>query len=150
MEKLEKILVPTDFSPLSKRALLTALLLARKTGAEIKLLYVVPTYDRISAFNISVDSKEEMMERARKWAEKKMVDFLRGEDLSGITLTEEIDYGNEAQTIIERSDSMGCDLIVIASHGYSGLAKTVFGSVAEKVLKLSNTPVLVVKKDEKP
>ncbi|PLX40745.1 MAG: universal stress protein [Deltaproteobacteria bacterium] len=150
MQKLEKILVPTDFSPLSKRALLTALLLARKTGAEIKLLYVVPMYDRISAFNISIESKEEMMERAHKWAEKKMIDFLRGEDLTGVSLAEETAYGNEAETIIERADSLKCDLIVIASHGYSGLAKTVFGSVAEKVLKLSNTPVLVVKKDEKP
>ena len=86
-----------------------------------------------------------MSAKAHAWADKEYAAFLHGEDMEGIAHREELRFGTPAHSIIAFSDEFSCDLIVIASHGRSGFDRAVFGSVAERVLRLSHVPVLVTR-----
>lgn len=145
MEAVKRLVVPVDFSPLSKRALRAALEWARLVPAEVHVLHVIPEYDVESAFNIPLPEHEEVEALADRWADRAFGRYLAGERTEGLRLVREVRFGKPARTICDYATEIGADLIVIASHGRSGFERAVFGSVAEKVLRLSVQPVLVVK-----
>jgi nucleotide-binding universal stress UspA family protein len=145
MAKTDRVVVPVDFSPLSKHALRAALAMARRTPLEVHLLHVIPEYEVHSAFHIALPAREEVEVKAQQWATKAFDTYLRGEDLSGSTLVRAVRYGNPARLICEYTEEVGAAAIVIASHGRSGFERAVFGSVAEKVLRTCRQPVMVVK-----
>lgn len=141
----DRILVPVDFSPMSKWALRAALAMARRSSVEIHLLHVIPEYEVHSAFHITLPERGEIESKAGTWAEKAFETYLRGEELSGTTPVQMVRYGNPARVICEYADEVGAAVILIASHGRSGFERAVFGSVAEKVLRTCRQPVMVVK-----
>ncbi|GAB4265194.1 MAG: universal stress protein [Deferrisomatales bacterium] len=147
MDKLERIVVPVDFSPLSKRALRAACRLARlcRAPVAIHLLHVIPEYEVDRAFNIRLPDHKEIEQHAERWAGKAFDHYLRGEDLEGLEVVRCVRYGKPARVICAYAEEVGADLIVIASHGRSGFERAVFGSVAEKVLRTGDPPVMVVK-----
>ncbi len=142
---MQRVVVPVDFSPLSKHALRLAVELVRSCGVEVHLLHVVPEYEIDSAFHIQLPDRTEIESQADKWAQKAFDNYLRGEDLSGSTPVQCVRYGKPERVICEYAAEVEADLILIASHGRSGFQKAVFGSVAEKVLRTSELPVMVVK-----
>lgn len=145
MGKPDKVLVPVDFSPMSKHALRAALAMARRSPLEVHLLHVIPEYEVHSAFHINLPERGEIESKADKWAAKAFETYLRGEALGDTALVKAVRYGNPAHTICTYADEVGATVILIASHGRSGFERAMFGSVAEKVLRTCRQPVMVVK-----
>jgi nucleotide-binding universal stress UspA family protein len=139
------IVVPTDFSDHSLRALAYAIGLAEKDGAKLAVLYVAePTLQVSDMAWVGVDDramKDEHAEEARRQLEKivkeKIPDHLVAEA--------DVRTGDAVDEIIQFSDEMGADLIVMATHGRSGLSHMLMGSTAEHVIRKSPCPVLTLK-----
>jgi len=139
---LKKILVATDASEYSKRALKTALELARKFNAEVELLFVMHTpvvYD--SSVNMYVFSPKQI-EQEGDLAITKTLD---GHDVGDITLIKKIMQGKPANIILKEIQEANIDLVVLGSHGYGAIAGTLLGSVSQNVLHKAKCSVLIVK-----
>jgi len=145
---LQHILVPVDFSPLSKKAVLYAARLAQRFGAQIDLLHVVepeipPAFDgyMIAAPAISNGAAANCAPRM-----KTLVNSVR---TSGVAKVEsKIRMGLAAFEIVEAAKELDVDLIVIATHGYTGWKHFAIGSTAERVVRAAPCPVLVVREKE--
>ena len=130
-----KILVPIDFSPSSHVAMETAVELAEKFHAELILLHVLPE-------NPSDEIKAE--------AEKNFALSQAGLDAKGLKASTKIVSDHDvAGYILEFAEEAKVDLVVISTHGESGWYPCVFGSIAEKIVKLVHTPVFLLR-TEKP
>ena len=144
--KLKQILVPIDFSNCSKKALQYALPLAREHQAAITLLYVVPPaygageYGGIDYAQLEAGMKQDGERELAKLA----VDEVRGE-ISTDTL---VRIGSPAREVVETARSLPADLIVISTHGRTGLKHVLLGSVTEHVVQRAPCPVLVVRERE--
>jgi nucleotide-binding universal stress UspA family protein len=146
MLPIKNILCPTDFSEPSYEALSVANELATHFGAELYLLHVVAPVPQVvanvgpSAFNINT-YRMELEKDART-----QLDGLIKENISQEILAHSIvTHGNPAERILQiTADKDTMDLVVIATHGKSGWRHTLFGSVAERVVRLSPIPVLTI------
>ena len=141
-----KILVPTDGSELSVNAALRAVPLARLAGASITVLFVQDTYPYTGIGQANAAGLQAYMAAAREQG-MAAVDRIRDAAAAeGVAIdTKVIENSQAAKGIVEAAQECGADLILMGSHGRSGLAKLMLGSVAAKVLALSPVPVLVVK-----
>ncbi len=146
----KKILVPLDGSPLSEFAIPAALELAAKFDSEITLLRVVTStmlFDSVpEVTNI------ELMMAVRNEARERVETYLRG--LKGslrqqgyVVHAQMVVDQMPADAILDVSEALGSDVIVMSTHGRGGLSRWVYGSVADKVLRKCNTPVLLVRPD---
>jgi nucleotide-binding universal stress UspA family protein len=146
VEEIERILVPIDFSDHSKKALRYAKEMAAIYGARLQLLHVIeePIYPAFytTAHNaVSFTSKPDV----RAEAEKEMERFLK--ETSGTDFAADINVinGRAARDIVKFAESNATDLIVIATHGLTGIKHLLMGSVAEKVVRLAPCPVFTMK-----
>jgi nucleotide-binding universal stress UspA family protein len=87
----------------------------------------------------------EMSEQMEDSAERELPDVLNCEELRGLKVEEVIGHGDAAAEIVRVADEHEADLIVISSHGRTGLGRIIFGSTAEAVVRHARCPVLVVK-----
>ena len=136
----KNILAPTDFSNFSNAAAAYAARLAVATGARLHLQHVVPN---------GVDGKS-VVERphlghALSDAEAHLEALLDAAERAKLSLTSEVGFGPSADQIAEYATKNGIDLIVMGTHGRSGLEKMWLGSVTEKVLRHAGCPALVVR-----
>ena len=145
----QKILVATDGTTLSKKAVRTAIGLAAATGAKLVALYVVPRYP-MSYYEGGANVTVEEIERTEKlWADKgqALVDDVRrqaqaaGVDVKAVTTQSDM----VAESIISAAQKHKCDLITMASHGRKGLKRLLLGSETQHVLTHSKVPVLVLR-----
>lgn len=144
-----KILVATDGSPLSKKAVRSAISLAGALSAELVALYVVPRYP-ISYFEGGVSvSSQEVARIERQWAEKgqAVVDAVRqSAEAQGVKARAVVSRSDlVAESILATAKKFKCDLVVMASHGRKGLKRILLGSETQHVLTGSNVPVLVLR-----
>jgi nucleotide-binding universal stress UspA family protein len=140
---LKKILVPTDASEYSRRALITALKLARKFNAEIELLFVM--YDPIVySFGVA-DSYVVPQEQIEQDGEQALETTLEGIDINGIALKKKKLRGNPANVILKEAEDENIDLIVMGSHGYGAIVGSMLGSVSQKVLHGAKCSVLIAR-----
>ena len=145
----ERILVPTDGSPLSVAAALHAFALARMTGSELIALQVIapyqfPIYLEYAPTNLL--SEQEYVAQCKQSAAVQLDVLARRAAAAGLKYTGKVVFhGNTAQAIIDVADQEFCQLIAMGSHGRSGLSRMFLGSVASKILTLSHIPVLVHK-----
>jgi nucleotide-binding universal stress UspA family protein len=145
----QRILIPTDGSKLSAKAVQTAQQLAELTGAQLLFLNVVPRYP-VSYFEggMSVTAGE-VGQIEKQWADKAqaMVDQLKvkaeARGLKAKALTVKSDLVAEA--VIASAKKNKCDLIVMASHGRKGIKRLLLGSETTHVLTHSPLPVLVLR-----
>lgn len=138
------ILVPIDFSPSSHQALEAATELAEKFGASLYLLHVIPEYPGYTLPE-SV-SQQSIVGESRKTAEEHFNVSLAGLKAKGINCTAHVEVGSDvAGSILDAIDHEKADLVVITTHGHSGWYPQVFGSVAEKLVKLVQCPVLLLR-----
>ncbi len=145
MLTLRKILAPTDFSQASFKALETACQVAECFGAELTLLYVVPAIPVLPAdmnYTFDVPDYSEALQEA---ADERLRDLLSQRIAPGISANACVSFGDPADEIVRVASQDGYDWIVIATHGLTGWRHLVFGSVAEKVVRLSEMPVLTVR-----
>jgi nucleotide-binding universal stress UspA family protein len=139
-----RILVPIDFSSSSHTALEVATELADKFHAELVLLNVVPESPVVALPEGVAESS--IVEAARRQAEGHLAKSKTSLEAKGITVKTSVQVGYDvAGTILEAIDSEKIDQVIISTHGVSGWYPTVFGSIAEKVIKLASCPVLLLR-----
>jgi len=141
-----KLLVPTDGSDISVAAALRALPLAKMAGASITLVFVQDTYPYTGIGEANAAGLQAYMAAAREEGTAAMGRISAAAAAQGVPIDSFVVEDHQAaKGIVDAAQSCGADLIVMGSHGRSGLAKMVLGSVAAKVLALSPVPVLVIK-----
>lgn len=140
---MKKILVPIDFSDYSLYALEVASQLAKDHDTEIVALHMMGLSEAV----INKDDSKEMMEAMfyLKLAEKKFDEFLERDFLKGVTVHTTVQNYKQFHEIDSVAKEYDCDLIVMGSHGSSGLREVFVGSNTEKVVRTSDIPVLVIK-----
>ncbi len=144
MADFKKILVPVDFSDNSRKILRSAAELAARFKAELAVVFVVQNFDDYSGFfvpHVPVAQFEEEMVRS---AEEKMQSFVKECLEAGTPVQTRVLAGDVVETIVDHAARTGIDLIVMGTHGYKGLERILFGSVAEKVIKTAPCPVLSI------
>jgi nucleotide-binding universal stress UspA family protein len=140
---VKKLLVATDGSEYSRRALKNALDLAGKYNAEIELLYVM--FDPV-VYSIGVaDSYVASPEQVEREGELALEASLKGNDISGIQLKKKKLHGNPGNVIIQEVENEKIDLVIMGSHGYGAIVGSVLGSVSQKVLHGAKCSILIVK-----
>ena len=139
----KELLVPTDFSDGSRLAIDYALKLARKLGATVHLLHVLEDPNVAGLFTeVYVDL--ETVRKARRCDARGRMNALLT-DLNAPRITDEIATGQVARTIAGIAADRGVDFIVMGTHGRTGLAHVLVGSVAEQVIRIAGCPVLTVR-----
>jgi len=142
-----RLLLPTDFSPCSDAALGYAKRLAAKTRGSVCLLHVIEHPPTAVTFGSelcapeSLESLQDQRENARVELGRRML----AESQSRIAITGDIVFGASAAIISAYAADHAFDMIVIGSHGRSGIAHLLMGSVAESVIRTAPCPVLTVK-----
>ena len=140
---LKKILVATDASGYSQRALKTALEFARKFEAEVELLFVM---HMPLAYDSSVISYIFSPEQLEQEGELVLKTTLQGIDIGNVTLIKKKMQGKKpADVIIKEIENENIDLVVMGSRGYGAIAGSLLGSVSQYVLHMAKCPVLIVK-----
>jgi len=142
---LKRIVVTTDFSEASKKALPYAIAFARKFEASLVLLYVVPAHlpAELSHIGIVLDEKR-LMDEARE----RMPRFRQAELDPHLHVDTLVVSGGPAHEICRTAEAQAADLIVMATHGHTGLKHFLVGSVTENVVRHAPCPVLVVRERE--
>lgn len=145
MVKIEKILLSTDFSDYSLSAAEYATHLAKVNGAELHLLHVIEKTPPILTIRSLDLSAEKIVSSIQQEAEENLATVISGlEKDSGLKIKGQIARGLDFQEIVGYSEKNDIDMIVLATHGRTGVLHTLLGSVAEKVIRYSKVPVLVI------
>jgi nucleotide-binding universal stress UspA family protein len=145
--QIRSILVPTDFSECGNYALASAASLARMFGASILCVHViepmVPTvgYSGMTEPLPIVDISDQLEDSA----ERELPKLAECEECAGLDVEELIVHGEAASEIVRVARDRKVDLIVVSSHGRTGLGRILFGSTAEAIVRHASCPVLVVK-----
>jgi len=143
---MKKILVPTDFSQEAENALKVAAQIAKKHGSEIYLLHMLEIpMQEIDAVNAHVEVPEVMF--FMKMAHKKFEEIMESDYLKGITVHEIVKPEATFNSVVEICHEQGAEIIIMGSHGASGFKEMFVGSNAEKVVRMSDIPVLVIKNE---
>ena len=136
MAMLKTILAPTDFSDLSAHGVRYACQLARDMGAAL-IIFNVVVLDESNAVNKR--EIEQHKKRLEEFVAEKVADAG-----VGLKVRQMVDAGQPFGAIVDRAEKEGVDLIVMSSHGRSGLSRMLIGSVTDKILRGGSCPVLVV------
>ena len=144
--RLKKILVPIDFSECSQKALQYAAAFARQFEGELTLLYVVQVNYYAGDFgSVDVSLLESEM---RANGEKQLAD-LAARELGDATPSKcLVRSGRIVSEIVEVAKKSDSDLIILSTHGHTGLKHVLLGSVAENVVRHAPCPVLIVRQHE--
>jgi nucleotide-binding universal stress UspA family protein len=145
--QLRRILLPTDFSGCANYALPYAASIARATGAAIICVHVVePIVPAVGYSGLAEPMPiADISEQLEDSAERELPELADCDDLKGLEVEEVIVHGDAAAEIVRVAGEREVDLIVVSSHGRTGLGRIIFGSTAEAVVRHANCPVLVVK-----
>jgi nucleotide-binding universal stress UspA family protein len=145
-EFYRNIVIATDGSEYSKRAISYGIELAKISGATVHALYVVDTTSSISqSWTVGKGSIYEIL---KKEGEKAISEVKEREEASGVEVKEVLLEGHPSNEIIDFAENNNIDLIVMGTLGKTGLDRFMMGSVAEKVVRGSKVPVLVVRGEE--
>lgn len=131
MLPIQTILHPTDFSECSGHAFQLACLLARSHGARVIVLHVMP----VPLVQEKLLYREEMADELNR---------LKASDPT-IEVEYRLEEGDAVTRILQIAQESNCDLIVLGTHGRTGLGRLLMGSVAEQVLRMASCPVFTVK-----
>ncbi|WP_397364712.1 universal stress protein [Olleya sp. R77988] len=144
---MKKLLVPTDFSKEAENAVKVAAQLAKKHDCEIILLHMLelPLHQLNSGGATPTDLPEAVY--FMKLAHKEFETILNKDYLQGLTVHETVDFNEISTGILETCKKQDIDLIIMGSHGAEGLKELFIGSTTEKIVRTSNTPVLVIKNE---
>jgi len=147
----QKILVPLDGSKLAECALPYVEELAKGCGTEEVIL--VSVTERVQGYRVFDDSTQmrgqrlirEAVGKKQEQAQKYLDRIAKAMKAKGISVDTEVLLGDPAEEIISYAKHPGCDIIVISSHGRSGISRWAFGSVADKIFRASTVPILMVR-----
>ncbi|GFK95249.1 TRAP-T-associated universal stress protein TeaD [Fundidesulfovibrio magnetotacticus] len=148
MADFKKILCAVDFSDHSPKLADYAVSLARCTGAKLICVYVAPSLSQYVGFHVPPSSIEAFVGEIVSGADSSMQAYLdahfKGADATGKVLV-----GYPAEEILNMAEDEDADLIIMGTHGRTGIDRILFGSVAEKIVKSSKCPVLTIRPEHK-
>ena len=138
--RLRKILVPVDFSEHSRKALEYAIAFAKQFGAELNLVHVVRPYPvGPEMAPVDIESVQDA---------KTELEGMRKQVAEAVHCQTNLRTGDPCLEIIDAARQLDVDLIIVSTHGRTGLAHLVLGSTAEKLVRHAECPVLVVRRQE--
>jgi nucleotide-binding universal stress UspA family protein len=138
---VDRVLFPTDGSDAAASALPYAIDLAERFGAVLEVLYVIDERTKSSYYNIQTALED--VTGGLQTAAERATDRVEEEATErGVTVETTIVGGLPSETICERAEDPGADIVVMATHGRTGLGHALLGSVTERVVRNSPTPVL--------
>jgi nucleotide-binding universal stress UspA family protein len=144
----KKILLPVDFSPSSDAALKTATEFAQHFQSQLVLLNIVPVIPIVSAdeFSSCYFPQQEFLEEAKKKVSERLATCAHRLAGMGVQTSSLVEVGNDiVGNILMVIDREHIDMVIISTHGTSGWRPTVFGSIAEKVVRLAECPILLLR-----
>jgi nucleotide-binding universal stress UspA family protein len=145
---MKKILIPTDFSKYADQAIQVGAQIAKKHNCEIVLIHMLELPGQMNDAITGETSIPEIILYKRK-AVQILENIKNRPYLQGIPITEVVRLDGAYEGITSYSNKNNIDLIVMGSHGTAGIEEIFVGSNTEKVVRLSNIPVLVIKKELK-
>jgi len=141
------ILIPTDGSPLSEKAIAAGIALAKESGARITgyhVLEAVPARLYAYPYRGEEEAIAEFEERRQEAARKHIDELARNARKQGVAFEPLVQTARTPyEGIVKAAQERDCDLILMSSHGRRGLARLAVGSVTDKVIQMSKVPVLV-------
>ncbi|MGE3312762.1 MAG: universal stress protein [Limisphaerales bacterium] len=143
---IRRILVPVDFSANARKAITYATAFARQFGATLTFLHVVQVnyaYGEFGAIDFSALERE-----MRAGADKELAALVASATGAGLQADSIVREGSPPKIIADVARELGSDLLVISTHGYTGLRHVLMGSIAEHVVRYAPCPVLVVRLQE--
>ena len=147
MVRYRNVLLATDFSAAARAAAGHALAVASAAEAELHLLHVIEEFSYWESFNLKHFPSQEVFEELESNARIALADLAQEEELGAGAVTY-VRHGKPFLEIIRAARELEADVLVIGSHGQSGLSETLFGSTAEKVVRKASCAVLVVRHPE--
>ena len=144
MKVFKKILFPVDFSDVSPEIAPWVRMVAERFGAEIHLLFVARRLSYFSDFYVTPVSIEKFEGEIIKGGETKMEEFITAHFDKYPTVKPKVLLGDAADDILKYILSEGIDLVIMGTHGRKGFERILFGSVADRVIKMSQVPVLSI------
>ena len=145
---IRKILIPIDFSQHSKKALSYAASFAKQFGAMLHIIYVVEPVIYPSDFAIGQLTFPNIENEMREKAELEMENLLKNSTIKGFRLKKIVKDGIPFVEVTAYAQEEKIDLIILATHGHTGVEHILFGSTAEKIVRKAPCPVLVVRSEE--
>ena len=144
---MKRILVPTDFSKHAEYALKVAAQIAKKNDGEIFLVHML---ELPTSGNDAISTAHEIPELMlfKNAAINKLDSLMESDFLNGVKISKIIQFEMAFEGIIKNGEAHNADLIVMGSHGANGFQEMFIGSNTEKVVRNSNVPVLVIKREE--
>lgn len=143
--RLQKILLPTDFSSYSAAATKYACEFATRFDAELHLLHTLEIHRSSTPGFVMGLALPEHIKESRAAAEKSLADVLDPKWSEGRTVIQAVLEGSPKVEIVRYARKQNIDLIVLSTHGRTGLAHVIIGSVAESVVRTASCPVLTVR-----
>ncbi|MGD8366081.1 MAG: universal stress protein [Desulfobacterales bacterium] len=150
MLPFRKIIAPTDFSDPARTGVSAAVELAAAYSAELILVYAVPRLPLVPAPNGAGAAGQVALEQDIRESAQKALEETVGQLPEGVAARHRVLSGDPAGQIVQAAREEGADLIVMATHGETGWRRFVSGSVAEKVVRLAECPVLSVHSPGQP
>jgi len=142
----KRILVPTDGSEISQHAVATAIALAQPLGAEIFTICVKEPFPYGAVAELQPTPPQDFFDAQERTAARNVRAVIDACDAAGIVAHAQTVEGLQPwEAIVDHATEQGCDLLVMGSHGRSGLASLFLGSETQDVLKHTTIPVLVVR-----
>ena len=148
MIQYRNVVLATDFSEPAREAAGHAGALARATGARLHLLHVIEEFSYWESFNLKTFPSPEVLGELESNARLALADLFDEQERNALQVATHVRHGKPFVEIIRVARDLEADVIVIGSHGQSGLAETLFGSTAEKVVRKAPCAVLVVRHPE--
>ena len=148
MLPLKKIICPVDFSEPSNEGLNAAIELAESFSAELIIVNVVHVQPVVSPGIPTSGSGKTYYDEINALARQSLDEIVQNRVPKGVNVRSKVLLGQPAYEIITETEAEKADIIVMATHGWTGWRRFIFGSVAEKVVRLSPVPVLTIPKPE--
>jgi nucleotide-binding universal stress UspA family protein len=152
MDEIKKILAPTDLSTFSAKGLVYAANLAKALAAQVIVCHVVRTEEfvahaRLLENSVTASKVEEQLVQLRDSHRELLHEFVKrhlSPSVQEVVIKETIEMGEPDDLIVDWANDNSIDVIVISTHGRSGLSRMILGSVTEKVLRKARCPVLAI------
>ena len=141
----KQILIPTDGSELSERAVLAGVSFAKEVGAQVTGVTALPEFRTFTLDSDMIETTEdEYLAASERRGDKFLATIVDAARVAGVTCNTVLARSDRpAEAILQTARERGCDLIIMASHGRHGIGSVLLGSETQKVLVQSAIPVLV-------
>lgn len=143
MPRIKKILAPTDFSELSKLGLRYALEMARDSSAEVVVYHAIDFGADWHNRRADYGPNHDLLEESRRVLDKFLAEYF-ADCINLVEVRAVVEFGAPYKNIVEIAAGEGVDMIVMSTHGRTGVDHLILGSVAEKVVARAPCPVLIV------